>query len=442
MPPIYRITEVSLFAVLNFLPYLAIALYPFRRNLRRSRRLTVLLVMSVTVIQTVIRLSAAFLYPSGKGILTIVSTAVYFLFYFQAVRAHLGKTLFTLLLLSNIADFIVISSKCLEGFLFPAQALQQDRWTYSAVMSAVQILVLIPLFLYIRKYYTAALERDNIHVPWWYLWLIPATFYLIWYNHIFGNTQTGLEIALQPKYTIFLLLINLGEFLIYHIVVCLIREYDKNMELELQNHLFALENLQYSNLKERIEETRKARHDIRHHIAVMNGYLQAGKIDNLKDYLANYCSSLPDDSSVLFCRNYTVNLLLLYFWQQAKENRIEFIVYANLPEHLNIAENDLSVILGNLLENAIDACTAQTEGNRKIIIHGKSEGGAILFTIDNTFKGEVKRNSEGIFLSTKHRGTGIGIESVKYIVRRYNGIYRTEQKDGMFFTSVLLNLPE
>ncbi|MCI8669985.1 MAG: GHKL domain-containing protein [Lachnospiraceae bacterium] len=442
MPPLYRIAEVVLFSILNFLPYLVIALYPFHKNLRHSMRLTVLLITIIIFIQIGIGLCVAFLLPSHKGLLTIASTTIYFIFYFGAVRVHPGKTLFTLLLISNIANFVVVSSKCLEGFLFPEQALQQNRWSYSALMFTIQLLVLIPLFLYIRKFYTDAVGRDNIHISWWYLWLIPATFYLIQYSYIYGNTTSGLEIALQPQYTVFLLLINLGEFLVYHIVVCLIREYDINMELELQNHLFALENLQYSSLKERIEETRKARHDIKHHIAVINGYLQAGKIDKLKDYLANYCNSLPDDGSIVFCRNYIVNLLLLHFAQQAKENRITFTVYVDIPEYLKIAENDLSVILGNLLENAIDACNAQTNGERKIIIHGKSEGKTILFTIDNTFEGELKQNSDGIFLSSKHEGTGIGIESVKYIVRRYNGIYRTEQKDGMFYSSVLLNSHE
>ena len=439
MPPFYRIAEICCYAILNFLPYLAAALYPFRHKLRFSKPIMLMFVLLITLFQIALGLCSAFLPHVNRMLINTSSTLIYFLFYFWAVRAHFGKTLFTLLMLSNIANFVVVSSKCLEGYLFPALARQPYRWSYSLVMAAVQIAILIPLFVYIRRIYAHAIEKETNPAAWRYLWLIPATFYLLWSYHLFGNEKSGTEMALQPEHTIFLWFINLGAFLIYYMVVCLINEHDHNHTLETQNHLLYLQAVQYEHLKNRIAETQRARHDLRHHTAVMAGFLDAGELDKLAAYLDSYRKSLPADGSIQYCKNSVINLLLLYFAQQAREREIAFDVHMDIPADLNIAENDLSVVLGNLLENALEACTQQTRGLRRITICGKANGSTLLLTIDNTYEQEILRDANGAYLSTKHKGVGLGLESVRQIALRYDGVFQAEQKDGVFFASVLLN---
>ncbi len=442
MLPLYRVIEITFYALLNFLPYMMLALYPFRNRLRFSRPVTIFLIAVLTLLQVTSGFLAVLLPHETVGILSALNTAAYFIFYLISVKAHFGKILFTLLMLSNISNLIVVLSKCMEGILAPRLAIQSYRWSYSAVMFVVQLVILIPLYLYTRHFFTQAVEKDTHLSAWKYLWLIPATFYLLWFYHLYANTQSALEIALQPKHAIFLLCINLGAFLIYHIVVCLISEYDKNTVLKNQNHQLTLQKLQYENLRDKILETRRAKHDIRHHIAVMAGYLQDKKYDELETYLAGYQNSFPDNSSVILCKNYTANLLLLYFSEQAKKHGISFSVLADIPEKINITENDLSVLLGNLIENAIDACQNLPEDQRRIIIRAKLEDHALVLTIDNPYAGEPKQNKNGEYLSSKHAGTGLGIESARQIALHYNGTFLIEQKNGMFFVSVLLNLPD
>lgn len=127
MPPLYRLIEVAIYSLLNFLPFLALALYPFRHSLRFSRRVTAVLIALVTAGQLLLGAWAAFWSNGKAGTVSAVSTVLYALFYFLAVKKHFGKTLFTLLMISNIANFAVISGKCLEGLLFPQLALQSYR---------------------------------------------------------------------------------------------------------------------------------------------------------------------------------------------------------------------------------------------------------------------------------------------------------------------------
>lgn len=437
MPPLYRLIEVAIYSLLNFLPFLALALYPFRHSLRFSRRVTAVLIALVTAGQLLLGAWAAFWSNGKAGTVSAVSTVLYALFYFLAVKKHFGKTLFTLLMISNIANFAVISGKCLEGLLFPQLALQSYRWSFSLMLLLMEGLLSIPHVFYMKRFYTPAVEKEPSGLEWRYLWLIPATFYVMWYFAFYGNSSySSLEIALQPKNTVFLFFINVGEILIYYVVAQLILEQDKILALREQNHLLAMQAMQYENLQERITEARRAKHDVRHHIALMQQYVNDGDYAALKDYLRQYGRNLPDDALGSFCDNIAANAVLLFFAQQAKYSGVGYTAAASIPREIGVPDTEISVILGNLLENALDVCKKETSADRRIIVHASCNDNALCITVDNTCTGTLKRTVDGQFISTKHTGEGLGIRSVKSIAAQYHGVCRFEAKDGMFYASV------
>ncbi len=437
MPPLYRLIEVAVYSLLNFLPFLALALYPFRHSLRFSRGVTGALIACVSAGQLLLGAWAAFRPGDNAGTVSAVSTLLYALFYFLAVKKHFGKTLFTLLMISNIANFAVISAKCLEGLLFPQLALQSYRWSFSLMLLLMEGLLSVPQVLYLKRFYTPAVEKEPSGLEWRYLWLIPATFYVMWYFAFYGNSSySSLEIALRPKNTLFLFFINVGEILIYYVVTQLILDQDKLLALREQNHLLAMQAMQYENLQERITEARRAKHDVRHHIALMQQYVNAEDYAALKEYLRQYGRSLPDDALSCFCENAAANAVLLFFAQQVKYSGIGYTVEAHIPREISVPDTDISVLLGNLLENALDACKKDTAANRRIIVHASYDGSALCITVDNTYTGALNRTGDGQFISTKHAGEGLGIRSVKSIAAQYHGVCRFEAKDGMFYASV------
>lgn len=161
MPPLYRIAEVSIYSVLNFFPFASLALYPFRHHLRFSRLFTVILIVIMTVIEIVIGIYAVFFAGNHTGIVSAFSTVLYAVFFFLAVKIHFGKAVFTLLMFSNIANWFVIASKCIEGQLFPKLALQRYRWSFSLTTFCLEALLLIPLFYYIKNRTLRQLKRNR-----------------------------------------------------------------------------------------------------------------------------------------------------------------------------------------------------------------------------------------------------------------------------------------
>ena len=74
--------------------------------------------------------------------------------------------------------------------------------------------------------------------------------------------------------------------------------------------------------------------------------------------------------------------------------------------------------------------------DRKIIVRANADGGSLCLTVDNTYTGELKR-AGGRLVSTKHRGLGLGTQSVRSIAAQYGGTCRFEARNGMFYASVL-----
>lgn len=437
----YSVLEMIVYSLLNFVPYAFLAIYPFRSRLRFSKTITISLFISVSVVQSIMGLIAGFIIEGSTSIISIISTAIYVMFYFLCVKEKLGKILFILLMLSNISNLIVSMAKCLENIIFPDLAPQIYRWSFSLCTLFVQIIILVPVFLFITKIFSKLLLQQDQNYLWRFLWLIPSTFYLIWYYNIYFNSPlSSLEIAISVKHTIISFFINLGAVLTYYVIALMLTENRKNIELENANHTLKLETLQYQVIQDKIEETKKARHDFRHHMAVIKSFIEQNDYDNLKKYFNSFMDNLPSDQPLKFSENTIINILTSHFYEMSVNNNIDFLVEIKVPKSIPVKEIDLTVILGNLLENAVTACISQTSFPKKIQMRCALESECFLLTIDNTFDNVIRKDRNGSYISTKHQGNGLGIESVSKIVERYNGIFKVEQKNNLFCVSIMLKL--
>lgn len=431
--------ELIIYSLLNFLPYVTVALYPFRDSLRFSQKKTAFLIISASFIQVILGLFAGYGSHNAISLISLISTFLYIFFYFLCVKAKFGKSLFILLMLSNISNFIVSLSKCIEGILFPDMATDVYRWTFCITTIFTQLIVLTATSIFINKIFRPVLLLKNQDYLWRYLWLVPSTFYLIWYYDIyFNSTLSSLELALMPKNSIISFFINLGAFLVYYIIARMLSESNKNMQLENANHSLKMEQLQFINLQNKITEARRTRHDLRHHSTVIKSYLEQEDYLNLKEYLESFLKVLPCDTPMIFCENTVINVLISHFYGIARDNNIDFKSNVNLPSSIPVEDVDLTVIVGNLIENAVYACISGSDIPKSIKIKGLVKNNILLFTVDNTYSNAIRKDKSGVYFSTKHEGVGIGIESVSEIVERYNGVLKIEQHNNVFYVSVML----
>ena len=287
---------------------------------------------------------------------------------------------------------------------------------------------------------------DEIEMPgtWYVFWILPVVFWslsIVMQPQEYSTLYTNRVMVFYPVLVLALLTLLLFCYALFYWMA---RGLAKNMRLAEENRLLQMQAIQYRILQKSIEDTRRARHDLRQHFKALQGCVESGDMAKVAEYVKAYGESLPPDTVRQFCKNYAVDAVLHHYGEQAVRQQTDMEVSVQMEEETIIPQPEFCALLGNLLENAIDAC-AGSKAPRIIRLHIRQQGKQALYlTLDNTSDQPPESNG-GRFLSSSHDGFGIGTESVRVIAKRYNGDTRFEWKDGMFYVSVMLsaeNKPE
>jgi len=250
--------------------------------------------------------------------------------------------------------------------------------------------------------------------------------------------MTAVCLALFVQGITFINIASTLSVLVLYLSVQVDHTYNMITRLKLMDNQLALQGVNYKMLQTHMDEVKKARHDLRHHLSVFQAFLETGEEENLADYIREYKAALPNDSIIAYCQNYAINSVLLYYTSLARNEGIKIDVQTEIPEKLNITDTDLCIIFGNCVENAIDACR-RVEDEKFIKIKSMIIGDMLAIIIDNSFDGKITKKGDS-FLSRKENGGGIGVSSVKTIVRKYNGETRFEAKGKVFQASIMLQI--
>lgn len=188
-------------------------------------------------------------------------------------------------------------------------------------------------------------------------------------------------------------------------------------------------------------QTRGWRHDYRNHIQTMKAYLSMGRYEELADYLDQLDEDLSQVDTVVKTGNVMIDAVLNSKISVARAREITVEAKARVPQQLSIAEVDLCVILGNLLDNAIEACMRISQESRRFIrIYIDILRGQLYLYVINATAGKLQRQ-DGSYLSTKSaRDHGYGLMRMDRVVEKYHGYLERQDEEGVFVTEVLLPL--
>ncbi len=433
----FRMFEIALYALVSYLPLAFLVIYPFRNKLRYSKGVT----LCGMILLYFMRIGFTYLtsVAERRGPLVLFGTFVYAMFLLLFIKEEIWKCLFPLLMMSNISNLILTAAKVTEKYIFPELYFTPYRWSSSLTYFLAEAIILIPLFFFFKNIFAKATAEEN--KAWKYLWLIPLTFYSVWFRNFYFGAEGSKELARRPQYLLFSLVINAGALLVYGVVAQLIRQHAENERLQKQAHQLSMQHAMYANLQDRIEEARRSRHDMKQHVHVVSSLLHERKYEDLEKYLGRYEKSMALDEPLTYCDNLAINALMQYFSNYAKVIGVGFSASVQVKNNVGIPDEALTVAAGNLLENAVEYFLANPEVKGVISVHGKEDKGSMFLKVVNTCPTPPRTDKHGAYLSSKRSGHGIGLQSVQNIVERYHGKMKTQWEDGNFIVSLLLNIP-
>ena len=283
----------------------------------------------------------------------------------------------------------------------------------------------------------AMVEDDNFAQTWYVFWVLPMVFILL-NLFITPRYQITLRIGRVLQVYIVMSIALLFLMLFFNAIFLLMAiSINRNVRLQQENQLLSMQQQRYESLKAAIEEARQARHDLRHQMNQLSALAEAGDLDGLKAYLAKTVSRIPE-LDMSFCENRAADSVVGYYCALAKREGIPFCAKLDLPQVLPVDEIDLCLVLSNLLENAFEASLRTAPARRRIKLTAYLHGNSLaLIQVENTYDGVI-REKGGVFQSSKRKGDGIGLQSVRHIAEKSGGVNTVTYQDGLFCVKVML----
>ena len=184
------------------------------------------------------------------------------------------------------------------------------------------------------------------------------------------------------------------------------------------------------------KEMRGYKHDFHHHLQTLKGQLEAGEIERALAYIAQLDNQLMNVDTLLKTGNVSLDAIFSAKISQAKAENIAVTVKANVPDALTISDLELSIIIGNLLDNAIEACRTVT-GERFIRIFISMKGTMLYFSMLNA-AGAKKKKTGSLFATHKDGVHGFGLRRAEAILEEHGGWVKYNSEDGAFTSEFLV----
>lgn len=304
---------------------------------------------------------------------------------------------------------------------------------YYAVRIAVTVITFVLLIRFVSSATAQLLQKPTHSLL--ILGLMPFVYYL--YDYAFGVytalLYSGIDVVVE--FLGFMLCIFYILFIFLYF-----RQYEEKREAEQINQLMEMKRAQSEKEIEALRRSEKAisilRHDMRHFLLSISVMIANGEYDKAQDCIKEIISAADSTASKRYCKNETVNIILSSLENRIETNKINFEYAINIPENLPFSDVDITAILSNGLENAVNAVVPLPEDKRFIRFDMRENGGKLLISIKNTFL-TAPKIVDGLPKSLRD-GHGFGSQSIRYETEKLKGHCQFSVSDGYFILQVIL----
>ena len=364
-----------------------------------------------------------------------VSMILFFPSLMLAVQISLPKLIFCFL---NAIELCVYAN--LLTTIISAPWEQDNLLTFSPRSSLLCLaLGLVLCIIFFRMLNTEIPElfyERQLDSLWFWGILVALGVMVLFLWHTMPSATLAVDSELRTRLFVTLLLFPFILLVLFRLLWGFSRRLRDEATLTQENNILRMESKRFASMRRYLDETRTLRHDFRQHVRVLTGLARSGNLEEMTEYL----ESLEDMPAVLvrYCANPTVDALAAHYALLAENQATQIDWALELPDDLNMRASDFCAVLGNLVENALQAVEKLPEDQRKIQVVARMLSDQMLgLTVENPYVGKIRLRSDGL-PAVRRRSHGIGLRSVAATVRKYDGTLDLDTSDGVFRISVLM----
>ena len=274
----------------------------------------------------------------------------------------------------------------------------------------------IPLTRYlgwiVSNYHVGQVWRSMCLFPLIFVPLLSSLF-----PHEYRRMYRG---RFSQLYLVTLLCLACFILLIYFLFYKITYTYVRQQKIEHSNRILSLQGSQYQQLLRSVQENNRIRHDLRQQLIVISELLKQKEYAKLEEYVQTYVDS-TETKIRLYSYSAAVNALISYYESLCQDKGIQTDLSVYLPEGIPISDQDLCILLGNLLENAIYGCQDTEDPYIHLkILYTQAEPGIFLFRPPQHLEESLPISSQLFFqpLTVEDHKPGLFADICQTVIQR------------------------
>jgi len=372
-------------------------------------------------------------------ILTLLSIMVIIFLIMSLYSGNIKTKVFAILLLmlfSIASEMISLLSIMAFNQIDSAEALNEDTLRLLGILISKIILLILTRIVCLYK---KRIQYVKINITYWIaIFLIPIistlTLYVIF---IFNDRQSNQ--TLSPLLTLTAVGILYSNIVVFYLFESII---DKT-SIKFRNNLLE-QQIQYQFIHSREnelaqKETRAYRHDMKNHLIFIKDMIESNKNREATNYITNICDLVFNISHEIYTGNIAIDSVLNAKSAVANMLNIEIEKTIQIPSDLKLDPIDSCILFGNIMDNAIEACSRIESGAKKINLFLAYKNNSLICRVTNPTDDKIHKTGLLYFSSKKsYSQPGIGLENIINTVKKYNGTIRTEHENRIFTLSFII----
>lgn len=327
---------------------------------------------------------------------------------------------------------IDITVSLLSGYLYVSMFLMT---TYSSIFGLIACRILTYAIVLVLNNFKNIKKGESVPNSYWFSTvLIPVSSIYIILILLQAREISSFQVIIG---IVLIFLINFATFYLYDVITAALSDKMQSLLILEQNKYY---DKQLETIKTSLQTTNAIRHDLKNHMFSIKALVETGETKESLNYISEIMDDIGARKDYSTSGNTVIDSIINFKFQEAEHMGIQTNLDLKIPSKLDMPSFDTTVILGNLLDNAIKAAS-EVNQNPYVSLRMRFDKGRLLIQADNPYIGEINEENGSLITTDQDKENhGIGLRNIRKVIQKYNGTMDIDYCNNIFSISLLLYL--